>query len=342
VSWRRRGSPFETALDTELMAGSRAHARRGLGGGAPPRLRPRRRRLLLRDRHANSVIACATLRLPPLCIGFIPLGGQPAHVVASETCASTRSTRPSSGRFSRADGDHGRARLTVVQFQESGRHAMCVFEFIYLPGPTRSSRMRAGGGPGPHGRELAREQPVEAACHPLPDSGTPAPSATPRSPASPSARGLIKSRSSTHVHPSRPVAAGGRRRAQAEPLRRSCAASGSSRSTTRSSGAHLAPDHRRPPPAGAREVHIRVSSPPMRFPVLHGRGHRSTKQLSRPPDRRRGAPAHRRRLARLSLDRGADATVGRAGSTSLPGLLRRRSRYLSPELRWTRWRSRTR
>jgi amidophosphoribosyltransferase len=146
----------------------------------------------------TSVIA---LRDPygfrPLCLGFIPLNtngrgpagasgrgrgshprsGQPAHVVASETCALdtvnatfVREVQP--GEMVVMD-DHG---LRSSQFQASGRHAMCVFEFIYFARPDsiikgcelEEARLRMG-------RELAKEQPVEAdMVIGLPDSGTPA------------------------------------------------------------------------------------------------------------------------------------------------------------------------
>src|SRR5207253_607364 len=72
---------------------------------------------------SDSVIA---LRDPygfrPLCLGFIPLGGQPAHVIASETCALdtvnatfVREVQP--GEMVLMDA-HG---LTSTQLQESGR-----------------------------------------------------------------------------------------------------------------------------------------------------------------------------------------------------------------------------
>ena len=72
----------------------------------------------------------------PLCIGFIPLSGQPAHVIASETCALdtvnatfVREVQP--GEMVIMD-EHG---VHSVTFQTSSKHAMCVFEFIYFARP---------------------------------------------------------------------------------------------------------------------------------------------------------------------------------------------------------------
>jgi amidophosphoribosyltransferase len=113
----------------------------------------------------------------PLCIGFIPLPGQPAHVIASETCALdtvhanfVREVQP--GEMVIMD-EHG---VHSVTFQTSGKHAMCVFEFIYFARPDsilmncelEDARIRMG-------HELAKEAPVEAdMVIAFPDSGTPA------------------------------------------------------------------------------------------------------------------------------------------------------------------------
>src|SRR3989475_1415552 len=133
----------------------------------------------------------------PLCIGYIPLPGQPAHVVASETCALdtvnatfVREVQP--GEMIVMD-DHG---LASERFQSVGRHAMCVFEFIYFARPDsvikncelEEARVRMG-------RELAREQPVDAdMVIPLPDSGTPAAIGYAEESDIPFREGLIKSR----------------------------------------------------------------------------------------------------------------------------------------------------
>jgi amidophosphoribosyltransferase len=234
---------------------------------------------------SDSVIA---LRDPygfrPLCLGFIPLGGQPAHVIASETCALdtvnatfVREVQP--GEMIVMDG-HG---LTSTQFQESGRHAMCVFEFIYFARPDsilkncelEEARVRMG-------RELAREQPVEAdMVIPLPDSGTPAAIGYAEESGIPFREGLIKSRyiNRTFIQPDQSLREAGVV-LKLNPLRRSLRGKriiAVDDSLIRGTTSRRIIDVLRR--AGAREVHIRVSSPPMRFPCFMGVDIGSTKQL---------------------------------------------------------------
>src|SRR5207248_2603109 len=133
-----QGVVFETALDTEVMARliENTHGRtweevirrtfaRVVGAYSCGIITP------------NQLIA---LRDPfgfrPLCIGYIPLPGQPAHVIASETCALdtvratfVREVQP--GEMVVMD-EHG---VHSVSFQASNKHAMCVFEFIYFARP---------------------------------------------------------------------------------------------------------------------------------------------------------------------------------------------------------------
>ncbi len=165
-SLEAEGARFETGLDTEVEARliERTH-------GSDWEEVLRRAFARITGAYSCAVLtsdAVIALRDPlgfrPLSLGFIPLRGQPAHVVASETCALdtvnatfVREVRP--GEMVIMD-EHG---LTATQFQESDRHAMCVFEFIYFARPDsilkncelEEARVRMG-------RELAREQPVEA------------------------------------------------------------------------------------------------------------------------------------------------------------------------------------
>jgi amidophosphoribosyltransferase len=253
----------------------------------------------------NSVIA---LRDPfgfrPLCLGFIPLNGsgrgpagsggggraghsrsgQPAHVVASETCALdtvnatfVREVQP--GEMVVMD-DHG---LRSSQFQASGRHAMCVFEFIYFARPDsiikgcelEEARLRMG-------RELAKEQPVEAdMVIGLPDSGTPAAIGYAEEAGIPYREGLIKSRyiNRTFIEPDQSLRESGVM-LKLNPLRRSLRGKriiAVDDSIVRGTTSRRIIEVLRK--AGAREVHIRVSSPPMRFPCFMGVDIGSTKQL---------------------------------------------------------------
>ncbi|HEX4216128.1 MAG TPA: amidophosphoribosyltransferase [Candidatus Dormibacteraeota bacterium] len=280
------GVEFHSGVDTEVMARliERTHGsdweevlRRAFGRvvGAYSCA------VLTRD----SVIA---LRDPygfrPLCLGFIPIGGQPAHVIASETCAldtvnATFAREVQPGEMVLLD-DHG---VTSFRFQEKGRHAMCVFEFIYFARPDsilkgcelEEARMQMG-------RELAKEQPVDAdIVIAVPDSGTPAAIGYAEASGIPFREGLIKSRyiNRTFIQPDQSLREAGVV-LKLNPLRRSLAGrrviavddSIVRGTTTR----RIIESMRR---AGAREVHLRVSSPPMRFPCFMGVDIGSTKQL---------------------------------------------------------------
>src|SRR5215510_8027083 len=281
-----RGVSFETALDTEVMARliESTHGKswedvirrtfaRIVGAYSCGIITP------------DSVIA---LRDPygfrPLCIGFIPLSGQPAHVVASETCALdtvnatfVREVQPGEMVIMDHRGLHS------TRFQESGRHAMCVFEFIYFARPDsilkncelEEARVRMG-------QELAREQPVDAdMVIGLPDSGTPAAIGYAEESGIPFREGLIKSRyiNRTFIQPDQSLREAGVM-LKLNPLRRSLRGQRVVavddtivRGTTLR---RIIEVMRR---AGARQVHIRISSPPMRFPCFMGGDIGSTKQL---------------------------------------------------------------
>jgi amidophosphoribosyltransferase len=280
------GARFDTGLDTEVMARLVEHTH---GADWTEVLRRAFARVV--GAYSCAIVtrdAVIAMRDPygfrPLCIGFIPLRGQPAHVVASETCALdtvnatfVREVQP--GEMVVMD-DHG---LASTQFQESGRHAMCVFEFIYFARPDsilkncelEEARVRMG-------RELASEQPVEAdMVIGLPDSGTPAAIGYAEESGIPFREGLIKSRyiNRTFIEPDQSLREAGVV-LKLNPLRRSLRGQrvvavddSIVRGTT---SRRIIEVLRR---AGAREVHIRVSSPPMRFPCFMGVDIGSTKQL---------------------------------------------------------------
>jgi amidophosphoribosyltransferase len=205
-------------------------------------------------------------------------------VVASETCALdtinatfVREVQP--GEMVVMD-DHG---VRSSQFQASGRHAMCVFEFIYFARPDsilkncelEEARLRMG-------RELAKEQPVEAdMVIGLPDSGTPAAIGYADEAGIPYREGLIKSRyiNRTFIEPDQSLREAGVM-LKLNPLRRSLRGQriiAVDDSIVRGTTSRRIIEVLRK--AGAREVHIRVSSPPMRFPCFMGVDIGSTKQL---------------------------------------------------------------
>jgi amidophosphoribosyltransferase len=282
-----QGAVFETGLDTEVMARliERTHGvdwmevvRRAFNrcvGAYSCAIVTRDSVIALRDPYGFR----------PLCLGFIPLhNGQPAHVVASETCALdtvnatfVREVQPGEMVVM---GDHG---LSSERFQTAGRHAMCVFEFIYFARPDslikncelEEARVRMG-------RELVSEQPVDAdMVIPLPDSGTPAAIGYAEESGIPFREGLIKSRyiNRTFIQPDQSLREAGVM-LKLNPLRRSLKGKriiavddSLIRGTT---SRRIIEVLRR---AGAREVHIRVSSPPMRYPCFMGVDIGSTKQL---------------------------------------------------------------
>jgi len=280
------GVVFETGLDTEVMARliENTHGadwedvlRRAFGrvvGAYSCAIVTRDSVIALRDPYGFR----------PLCLGFIPLPGQPAHVVASESCALdtinatfVREVRP--GEMVTMN-DHG---LESVQFQASGRHAMCVFEFIYFARPDsvimncelEDARLRMG-------RELAAVDPVEAdLVIGLPDSGTPAAIGYAEASGIPFREGLVKSRyiNRTFIEPDQSLREAGVV-LKLNPLKRSLRGKRLvvvDDSIVRGTTMRRIIDQLRK--AGAKEVHVRISSPPMRFPCFMGVDIGSTKQL---------------------------------------------------------------
>ncbi|HLQ60364.1 MAG TPA: amidophosphoribosyltransferase [Candidatus Acidoferrales bacterium] len=281
-----QGAEFQTALDTEVMARliEHTHGRswpdvigrafaRTVGAYSCGVITP------------SSVIA---VRDPygfrPLCIGFIPRPGQPIHVMASETCALdtvnatfVREVQP--GEMVVMD-EHG---VRSQTFQKAGRHAMCVFEFIYFARPDsilkncelEEARIRMG-------QELAREAPVDAdMVIALPDSGTPAAIGYGDASGIPFREGLIKSRyiNRTFIQPDQSLREAGVV-LKLNPLRRSIAGKrvvAVDDSIVRGTTSRRIIELLRK--AGAREIHLRISSPPMRFPCFMGVDIGSSKQL---------------------------------------------------------------
>jgi len=220
----------------------------------------------------------------PLCIGFIPLAGQPAHVVASETCALdtvnatfVREVQP--GEMVVMD-EHG---VRSVNFQTSNKHAMCVFEFIYFARPDsilkncelEEARIRMG-------HELAKEAPVDAdMVIAFPDSGTPAAIGYAEAAGIPFREALVKSRyiNRTFIQPDQALREAGVM-LKLNALPRSIRGKRLivvDDSIVRGTTSRRIIDHLRA--AGAKEIHMRISSPPMRYPCFMGVDIGSTKEL---------------------------------------------------------------
>jgi amidophosphoribosyltransferase len=161
------------------------------------------------------------------------------------------------------------------------------------------------------GRELASEQPGEAdMVIPLPDSGTPAAIGYAEESGIPFREGLIKSRyiNRTFIQPDQSLREAGVI-LKLNPLRRSLKGKriiAVDDSLIRGTTSRRIIEVLRQ--AGAREVHIRVSSPPMRFPCFMGVDIGSTKQLV----------AAGRSVEEIRKHIGADSLA----YLSIPGLMR--------------------
>jgi amidophosphoribosyltransferase len=207
----------------------------------------------------------------PLALGVI--GGD--YVLASETCAldlvgAALEREIAPGELVAID-DRGLRSRQALQLANGG--ALCLFEFIYLARPdttlagieVHAVRVRMG-------ERLAAEAPVEAdLVMPVPDSGTPAAIGFARATGIPFSEGLIKNRyvGRTFIQPDQglreqgiklkfnPLAevAGKRMVVVDDSIVRG--------STMRKIVAMLFE-------AGAQEVHVRVSSPPIVSPCFYG------------------------------------------------------------------------
>jgi len=208
----------------------------------------------------------------PLCIGQLPNG---RYVLASETCALSvlpaqfvRELEP--GEIVVID-EHG---LREVQGAPLARKACCIFEFIYFARPDSyiygqslyMARKRMG-------HVLAREKPAPAdLVIPVPESGAPHAVGYAEASRLPFSDGLIKNRYilRTFIQPEQQQRNLGVRM-KFSPLREAVAGrrvvlveDSIVRGTTVS---HLVGLVRS---GGAKEVHLRIASPPIRYPCFYG------------------------------------------------------------------------
>jgi amidophosphoribosyltransferase len=215
------------------------------------------------------------LGVRPLCLGRLVDGG---NVVASESCALStigaqllRDVEP--GEIVVFDGIGADGVRTFVG-QPSPRHATCVFETIYLARPDSAMNgARLHLARGRMGEELAREAPADAdIVIAAPDTATPAALGYARASGIPYAEALIKNRyiGRTFIQPDQrlrelgvglkfnplPEVLAGKRVVLVE--------DSIVRGTTSRPLVELLRKH------GATEVHMRVHSPPMRWPCYLG------------------------------------------------------------------------
>ena len=218
------------------------------------------------------------LGLRPLCIGRIPANGHPAgYVVASESCALgtidadyVREVEP--GEIVRLDADGVHSVRTADQPPVS--RAFCIFEYVYFARPdsvienqtVHRVRQRLG-------EALAREAPADAdIVVGVPDSATPAAIGYAIASGLTYTEGLTKNRyiGRTFIQPDDRLRRAGVHlkynplRANLEGKRVVLVDDSIVRGTTAGPLVRLLRE------GGAAEVHVRVSSPPVRHPCFMG------------------------------------------------------------------------
>jgi amidophosphoribosyltransferase len=268
------GEHFDTTSDSEVLARILV---RNLAKGPEEAVREVMRAV----KGAYSV----TVLTPKMVIGFRdPLGirpltagklGEDGFMVASETCAfgpvggePTHELEPGEMVIIDANG------MRVERGVDSKRKAMCLFEFIYFARP--DSKMYGQllyGVRQRMGMQLAREYPVEAdIVVPVPDSGIPAALGYSEESGIPYREGMIKSRyiHRTFIAPDQRLRELGVKM-KLTPLeehiqgqRLILVDDSIVRGTTTKKIVKLLFE------AGAKEVHVRITAPPIKFPCFYG------------------------------------------------------------------------
>lgn len=225
--------------------------------------------LLQKDR---LIVALDPNGIRPLCIGQLPNG---AYVVASESCALDiinarliRDVQP--GELIIIDNDG----LHVDHYTTNTKLAICSMEYIYFARPdsiihgitVHSARKRMG-------RQLAREHPVKAdMVIGVPNSSLSAATGYAEEIGLPYEMGLIKSQyvARTFIEPTQALRERGVHmklsavRGVVEGKRVAVVDDSIVRGTTSTQIVRMLKD------AGAKEVHMLISSPPFKFPCFYG------------------------------------------------------------------------
>ncbi|MBI1756474.1 MAG: amidophosphoribosyltransferase [Fimbriimonas ginsengisoli] len=268
------GEQLDTTSDSELIARILV---RHLQDGPEAAVREVMRR-------AKGAYSCTVLT-PKAVIGFRdPLGirpltvgrmGETGYFMASESCAfgpvgATPDHELKPGEMAIIDASG----LRLVQGAEAPRRAMCLFEFIYFARPDSrmygellyAVRERMG-------QQLAREHPADAdIVVPVPDSGIPAALGFSEVSGLPYREGMIKSRyiHRTFISPDQRLRELGVKM-KLTPLeehirgqRLVLVDDSIVRGTTTKKIVGLLFE------AGAKEVHVRITAPPIRFPCFYG------------------------------------------------------------------------
>jgi amidophosphoribosyltransferase len=273
--------PFRSTSDSEIIAAMLAtHPAETIEDAVAdvlPRLRGAFSTVVVTDEAVVAFRDPAGLR--PLALGQIdPVegsGAAPAYCVASESCAfdliGARYLRDVEPGEVVTLSERG---LESRQVTEGGRHAFCVFEYIYFARP--DSRM-AGTvlqvARARMGEILWREAPVDAdVVIPVPDSGNAAARGLARAAGLPQDDGFIKNRyvARTFIQPGQELRRQGLRlkfnplREVVEGKRLVVVDDSIVRGNTTRQIVQMLRD------AGAAEVHLRISAPPIKHPCHYG------------------------------------------------------------------------
>jgi amidophosphoribosyltransferase len=306
------GIRFETTNDSEVIARCIGSLHRGDIVAAV-------QETMARVQGAYSVVVLTAEKLiafrdpnglHPLCLGTLNGHG---YVVSSETCALNvvgarylREVEP--GELVAIDSQG----LRAVQATPAGRPAMCLLEFIYFGRPDSTIYGRSlHTARRQMGQELAREHPAPAdLVIPVPDTSFPAAIGFGEASGIPYGEGLIKSRyiGRTFIEPDQRLRELGVRM-KYQPLTENLAGKrvvmvddSIVRGTTTGQIVRLLRD------AGATEVHVRICSPPVRWPCFYGIDMATRKELI----------AARLDVEEIRAHIGADSLC----YLSLPGLMR--------------------
>jgi amidophosphoribosyltransferase len=240
--------------------------------------------------------------LRPLSIGVLDADGEPRYCVASETCAFDiigatylRDVRPGEVVSFGEDG------LRSVQVIEGEREAFCVFEYIYFARPdSRFNGTALQVVRGRMGEILAREAPVAAdLVIPVPDSGNAAARGFARASGLPQDDGFVKNRyiQRTFIQPGQELRRHGLR-IKFNPLPEVVA--GKRLVVVDDSivrGNTTAQIVRMLREAGAAEVHLRISAPPIKHPCHYGIDMSTREEMI----------AHERTVAQIAAELGCDS-----------------------------------
>src|SRR5438105_2797242 len=276
---RGRGTPFRSTSDSEIIAALLAtHPAQRIEDAVAdvlPRLRGAFSTVVMTE---EAVVAFRDPHgLRPLALGMIEDdgAGRPAYCVASESCAFDLI----GARYLREVQPGEVLTLTERGIQtrivaESERHAFCVFEYIYFARPDSKmagtvlqvARARMG-------ESLWHEAPVEAdLVIPVPDSGNAAARGLARAAGLPQDDGFIKNRyvARTFIQPGQELRRHGLR-LKFNPLPEVVAGKrlvvvddSIVRGNTTRQIVQMLRD------AGAAEIHLRISAPPIKHPCHYG------------------------------------------------------------------------